>query len=376
VTRAPRLVLAVLLLLTAGCGTASGTPTVRFSPVTLPDGAVPEVISAAGPDLLVGVRRGGPRPGPGVLRLAADGTVTQVPVQPATGYGSTATWYSLTVDGERVLGIGGDRGGAHGNVRWSVWSGSVTGLREQPQAFSTFGGWGAGDLVDGVFTPDGPLVVGSWQSADAGLDVAVWTQTTGTDTWTRADSSGTPLQSTRGALGFLTGATVLPPGVVAVGWQLAHGRNGPDPVVWRSASGDAAWTRTTLPTDGAPGAATAVRCAADTCAVAGRVGDVLALWTLAGDTWTRAAGVPPIPIGDRDPLPAPLAGAGPLTEIVADGPAVKVVRVDGTTTTVRAAEGPTGAAVSTVATGGSTYLLTGAEPEARRLWRTDTAALG
>jgi hypothetical protein len=369
-------VLAVLLLLAAACGTASGTPAVRFAPVALPDGAVPEVIAAAGPDLLIGVRRGGPQPGPGLLRLAADGTVTEVPVQPATGYGSTATWYSLTVDGERLLGIGGDRGGAHGNVRWSVWSGSVTGLREQPQAFSMFGGWGAGDLVDGVFTPDGPLVVGSWQSADAGMDVAVWTQAAGTDTWSRADSTGTPLQSTRGALGFLTDATGLPPGVVAVGWQLARGRSGPDPVVWRSTSGDAAWTRTTLPTDGAPGAAVAVRCAAGSCAVAGRVGGVLALWTLAGDTWTRVAGVPPIPVGDRDPLPAPLAGAGSLTQIVADGPDVKVVSVEGTGAAVRAAEGPRGAAVSTAAAGGSTYLLTGPDPEARTLWRTDTAALG
>jgi hypothetical protein len=68
-----------------------------------------------------------------------------------------------------------------------VWSGSDTGVHEQPQAFSTFSGLGAGDLVDAVLTPAGAALVGSWQSADAGLDIAVWTAEG--DTWSRNDST-------------------------------------------------------------------------------------------------------------------------------------------------------------------------------------------
>ena len=242
-----RIVLTLVVVVASGCSSSPGAgpdvAAVRFIPVDLPGGAVPEVLAAAGQDVLVGVRYDSPAPHPGLLRLGPGETgTTEVPLLPATGYGRTASWYSLTSDGRQVLGVGGDRGGAHGNVRWSVWSGSDTGVHEQPQAFSTFGGWGAGDLIDGVLTPAGPAVVGSWQSADAGLDVAVWTADG--DTWTRTDSAGTPLQSTRQTLGFATDATAFEEGIVVAGWQVTSGKTGPTPVVWRSTGEDTGWTRT------------------------------------------------------------------------------------------------------------------------------------
>ena len=366
--------LVLVLLGASSCAAPSGAPgpaSVRFVAVDLPAGAVPEVLAAAGQDVLVGVRVDDREPR--LFRLGPDAIATDVPAVPATGYGRTATWYSVVSDGHRVLAVGGDRGGAHGNVRWSVWSGSVTGVREQPQAFSTFGGWGAGDLIDGVLAPDAAALVGSWQSSGAGLDLAVWTADG--DTWSRIDSTGTPLASTRESLGFATDATNLGSGIVVAGWQVGGGQRGPAPVVWQSAALTSGWTRTPLPDAGATGAAVAVRCAETACAVAGRVDGNLALWRSTDGTWSRVAGVPPLRVGDTDPLPAPLNPIGPITQVVSDGPVVRIVRMDGSTAAVHTAEGPAGPASAVVEVGGSVYLVAGPDEHTRRLWRADAAAL-
>jgi hypothetical protein len=372
--RLPWVLLGVLVLLAPiACGTPAGVDPVRFVRVDLPGSAVPQVLVASGRELLVGVRHPGPPPRPGIVRLAADGAVAEPTVTPASGYGATASWYSLDVDDRQVVGIGGDRGGAHGNVRWSVWAGSDTGVREQEQAFSTFGGWGAGGMVDSVLTAAGPVLVGSWQSADAGLDVAIWTAEG--DTWTRRDSTGTPLASTRAELGFPLDATALQQGLLVVGWQLAGGTGGTDPVAWRSESTQGPWTRTPLPDAGASGAATAVRCAGATCAVSGRVDGALALWRLTEGRWNRVAGVPEVAVGERAPLPAPLDPGGTLVQIVPDGDRITILRMDGAGATQRPVAGPTGVAAAAVEAGGSLYLLAGPNPEELDLWRADPGAL-
>jgi len=370
------LVLIAAIWVAVACAAApvppTGPPDIAFTPVALPDGAVPEVLAADGDQLLVGVHRAAAPQPPGLVRRSPDGTVTAVPAQAVTGYGRTASWSSLAADGTRILAIGGDRGGAHGNVRWSVWSGSLAGVREQPQAFSTFGGWGAGDLIDGVLTRGSAAVVGTWQSSDAGLDVAVWTADG--DTWSRADSTGTPLASTRASLGFATDATSVGPGIVVVGWQVGGGK-GPSPVVWRSTGPASGWTRTPLPDAGTNGAATSVRCATS-CAVAGRADDVLALWRLTDGTWSRMAGVPTVRVGDADPLPAPLDVDGAVTQVASEGSAVRIVRAEEATVAAHTAEGPVGPATAAVAVGGSVYLLAGPDEQTRRLWRADANTVG
>ena len=95
----------------------------------------------------------------------------------------------MATDGARVIAIGGANGGAHANVRWTTWAGTAAGVVELPQSFYTFGGWGAGDLVEAVVTPSGDALVGSWGGARAGLDTAVWTFAD--RTWTRQDPAGT-----------------------------------------------------------------------------------------------------------------------------------------------------------------------------------------
>ena len=367
----------LLTVLTSGCVGGANAAPIRFEKVALPPGAQPEVLAAVGDAVLIGVRRDSDTTRPGLERLGRDGTITDVPVTAATPYGHTASWYSLTSDGDHVLGIGGDRGGAHGNVRWSVWSGSGRGIAEHAQAFSTFGGWGAGDLVDAVLTPIGPALVGSWQSAGAGLDVAVW-QASG-DTWSRRGSTGTPLESTASALGFPIAATGVDQGILVVGWQFAAGVGGAGqaPVAWRSAAGTDGWTRTPLPGGGSSGAAMAARCPdATTCLVAGRVDGELALWRLVDGGWSRVAGVPVIPVGENDRLPAPLPAAAGVVQLVSDAGQVTIVDIAAGKGTMRPAEGPSGAVVSAVEAGGSVYLLAGPSPDALSLWRADAAALG
>ncbi|MBA3905569.1 MAG: hypothetical protein H0X35_02625, partial [Pseudonocardiales bacterium] len=287
-------------------------------------------------------------------------------------YGRTASWYSLVSDGTHVLGIGGDRGGAHGNVRWSIWTGTSTGVAEHVQAFSTFGGWGAGDLIDGVLTPTGSAVVGSWQSDDAGLDVAVWTPQG--DTWVRRSSTGTPLQSTRATVTFATSATAFEQGVMVAGWQFGTGRGGgQEPVVWQSGPDAAGWSKTVLPDAGAAGTAVSVRCAGASCAVAGRVDGVLALWRLTDRKWSRVAGLPPIPVGDSDRLAAPLDPGGLSAQIVSDQGRVEIITA-GEPTSVRTAAGPTGTVIAAAEVGPSVYVIAG-DPAAPQLWRTDAASL-
>jgi len=356
----------VAALAVVACASAApADPTeLRGVPVALPAGMSPEVLAVSGDALLIGVRREGPSAGPGVLRRAPDGTVTEIPTQPSTGYGRTSSWYVLTADGTQVLGVGGDRGGAHGNVRWSVWTGTAAGVAEHTQAFSTFGGWGARDLVGAVLAPTGPTLVGSWQSDGAGLDVAVWTPNG--DDWVRRSSTGTALASTRATQGFAISATGCAGGVLVTGWQVgAAGHAGQDPVVWRSA-GTGGWVRTPLPDPGSAGTAVASNGDAAGCAVAGRVDGMVALWRLTDERWTRVPQVPPIAVGDRDPLPAPLLVDGHLEQFASDHGALTMLDVDESGVTRHAVAGATGPVTAAVVVGSTAYVLAG---DPVRLWQ-------
>lgn len=371
---AARILVAVMAVVLVLAGCAAPGPTVRstvvpFTKVDLPAGAVPDAIAAAGDDLLVGVRKAG---APGLIRESPAGVSSEIPVAPSSPYGRTAVWSSIAADGHRILAIGGDRGGAHGNVRWSVWTGTDAGVAEHTQAFSTFGGWGAGDLIDAVLLPSGSALVGSWQSDSVGLDVTAWTPSG--DTWMRQNTAGTPLQSTPSALGFATSATDAGSGIVVAGWQFVTGpASGAVPVVWRSAAGISGWTRTLLPEDGTSGAAVTARCWGLACAVSGRVDGRLALWRTAGDAWTRVMGLPPIPIGDQDPVPAPLDIGGQLTQIVPDQGRIEIIHLGPTGPTVDVVAGPQGPVSSAVHIGRQVYLLAGPAGGTRSLWR---AAIG
>jgi hypothetical protein len=347
-----RLTAFLTLVLLTSCASEPAPPTAPFTRVDLPAGAVPVRLAASGDDLVIAVRKGDK---PGLIRHR-HGANTELTLVPATGYGAQALWYSLAATGTEILAIGGKRGGAHGNVRWSVWRGDTT-VAEQPQVFSTFGGLGAGDLVDGVLPTSGPLIVGTWQSASAGSDTALW-KTDGT-TWTRQSSAGTALESTRAALTFPMAAAADGADVVVVGWQFADRRQ--QPVVWTLHDGTASVAP--LPDAGRLGVATSVTCA-DTCAIAGRVDGRLAVWRRAGNAWRRVADVPDVPVGDQDRPPAPVAD----TLVYGDRGTVRIATLGGN---VRDASGPTGVVTAVARVGDTTYVLAGPDNNNQTLWRAD-----
>ncbi len=356
--RAAGLLLAVLLVL-AGCGgdEQTGPAAIRFTEVVLPPGAAPIVLTPVGDTLLVGVRREGAPVVPGLLRLGRDGSLAEIAVRPAGMYGQQALWYSIAADGRRIVALGGRTGGAHGNVRWSVWTGSDAGLTERLQPFSTFGGYGAGDLVDAVLPPGGPALVGSWQNPSVGLDIMVW-QPDG-EYWVRRPSAGTALENKRESLKFPLAAAGLGEGILIAGWELSTGRQ--RPAVWRSSSGASDWTMTRLPDAGRAGVALAVRCTGSACTATGWVDGELAMWHLRGDSWTGVRNVPDVEVAPEAALTAPTDVEGhPTTVLSKDGQVVLAG------SSLRPTDGPTGEVRAVARLGETLYVAAG-----NKLWRTD-----
>ncbi len=254
-------------------------------------------------------------------------------VQAASGYGAEATWSTLHVSADgSIVAVGGARGGAHANVRWSVWRGDVTsGLREQPQEFTVFGGWGAGDQGGIVEAGGIPLLFGSW-GGQAGLDIAVWRPDG--DRWVRQPSEGTDMGSTATRLVSAAGGTGWGPGAVLVGSVLHLGESlRQTPALFRSASADGPWTALDLPgsADASPGSsggspggssggssggaasgganeALSVGCLPQQdCVVAGRVAGRLVLWRVGIDGRTDPIpGLPSLALPERGGVPAVL----------------------------------------------------------------------
>ncbi|MFC0111009.1 hypothetical protein [Kibdelosporangium aridum] len=346
------LLVCLLVAAVAGCGPEVSA----FSRIDL--SGQPVLVTAMGDSLLVGVRRDGQPVVPGLIRIGRDGAVSEIPVRPESPYGMLAKWYAIDSDGTRILAVGGERGGAHANVRWSVWTGTQAGIAEKLQGFSTFGGWGAGELVGAAITPAGPLVIGSWQSAKAGLDIAVWTAQE--DTWTRQDSAGTVLESNRDTLGFANSVTPYKQGILVAGMQLAGGRQ--IPVVWQSSNGNTGWTVTPLPDAGQIAVASGIRCWGSVCGVAGSVDGTLALWRLTDGTWKRVPSLPAIPVKDSDKLAAPIDEN--MTQVLSENGQVKIVRADGDKWTADAVSGPSGTVTSAAKVAGKLYIVAGDQ-----LWR-------
>ncbi|MDQ3402380.1 MAG: hypothetical protein M3548_03170 [Actinomycetota bacterium] len=355
--------LTALLLLTA-CGD-TGPDTVTFAAVDLPDGSSPVTMAVTGDDVVVGVRREGQPTVPGLLHRGADGALNEIPVRAASPYGQLARWVSLSIVDSRVVALGGERGGAHGNVLWSVWGGSLAeGIEEQPQGFSTFGGYGAGDLVGAVQTPEAALLVGSWEGRRVGMDAAVWTPDG--DTWNRRSSAGTALESTPDALAFPTSAAAHRSDVLVAGWELA---GTPVPVVWRLTGGE--WTKTALPDAGSNGAASAIRCQDNECAVSGRVDGKLALWRLTDERWERVGGAPPVEVNDKDKMTAPIWIDGHVTHVYTDDGRGTIAQHRDGNWVVRQMTGPAGTVTDVISVGNSVYVLAGQDENDQTLWRAD-----
>jgi hypothetical protein len=338
-TRGLVLAWAVALLGVAGCtpgggvspsassGAAAGVE-LSWSVVRLPAGVQPLTLTAMGNRLLVGALATGTPPAPRMLILDSAGKASEVRLWPHSGYAFEARWQSVTSDGTRIIAMGAANGGAHFNSRWTTWSGTTAGVQEWPQSFDTFGGWGAGDLVDAVLTSAGNAIVGTWGGAKAGLDGAVWLSSG--PVWTRQDPAGTALQSTPELLVGPRSAVSDGAGILVAGsaLHLAPGSVIQHAALWRSRVLNSAWRRLDLPVPGTSSEAVSARCAGDQCFVAGRVDGSLAMWDLIGNKATRLPGIPAVAVGDSDPLPGPLIIGGHLVQVAAtNGHVITLTRV-------------------------------------------------
>ncbi len=314
-------------------------------------------LTAIGDRLVAGMVGGDGRPSVDVLR---DGRWSSLPVSPVSPYGREARWSSIAAGSDgRLVAVGGARGGAHSNVRWSVWRGSVTtGLIEEEQLFSTFGGWGAGELVGPVVTRQGPLLIGSWESARAGLDVAVWLPDGAT--WLRQSSAGTALESQPDAMLGARSVTPWQSGALISGSVLRLGNGGirKVPSVWRAQSPRSGWTREELPDSGASGEATAATCEGEGCTVVGSVDGHLAIWRLDAAGSRRLGGIPSVAVRESDEIPAPVFVNGTAVVLVTDHDQA------GNSTLIWAGPsgwsrgpGPAGAVVSFAALGATLYAV-------------------
>ncbi len=384
----------VLGLLALGACVSAPSPTPQAQPswtrVALPTGLDPVTVTPLGDRLLVGASSpstdgsatstdgttsstSGTRPA--MVTLTADGVTAAVPLAPHSPYAPEAAWTSVTSDGTRVLAIGGARGGAHANVRWTVWSGTAAGVDELPQDFWVFGGWGAGDLVGAVITPLGEALVGTWGGARAGLDAVAYPRTG--DAFTRQDPAGTALESTPELLVGPRSVTAAGDGIVVSGSaiHLGAGTVAQLAAVWRSSRGPAGWQRVDLPDSGGHSEAASASCQGAHCVVVGHVDGVLARWSLDDDAATRMAAVPRIAVGDNDSMPAPLVVHGHDVQLVADGG--QVVALTREDSGWRRSAGPAGRPVEAALVGERLYVVVaGTAGTPATLWQSDTRTWG
>ena len=303
---------------TGGAPSPQGALPAGWRQVALPDASQPVTLAATDRVLLVGSYAAGrPNPHLWVLDGPSVAGARQVRLTPVSPYAFEARWLAVAVDGDRVLAVGGARGGAHSNVRWTVWSGTTGAVTEQPQPFEVFGGWGAGDLSGAAFVAGVPLVSGGWQSDRVGNDVSLW-RVSGSR-WNRQSSTGTPLGSTAAALNGARSLSASGSGAVLAGsvTDLGAGSVRSVPAVWTASSADGPWTLVRLPATSPLAEAHAARCVAGGCLVVGQDAGRLAVWRVEGRSATRVQ-VPAVALGEHDQLPAPVA-VGDAEVIVAPG---------------------------------------------------------
>ena len=354
------------LLAVAACGgidrPADVPTTLEWSPVALPESMNPRSVAISGSHVLVGgwSTVGGSHPV--LAAVAGDGAARSVPLKPDSPYAKVADLVSLDANGTEVVALGAAHGGAHSNVRWTVWRGTTDGLVEHPQTFETFGGLGAGALTGIVLTADGPVIAGTWSAVSGrGLDAAVWLPKG--DRWVRQPSAGTPLAdndkvqvnpraaAARSQTVIITGSLVTFPGPR----QTAS--------VWTWPSRADEWSVTRLPEAGEFSEGLAARCA-EACWVSGYVDGQVALWQV-------GAGEPV-----RQPLPGGLAvDGGTRTILTAEGrPGVIFSQAGRSMLVVQNETGwstfaaPDGTVRDAIAVGDRVYAILGADPLATRLW--------
>jgi hypothetical protein len=200
--------------------------------------------------------------------------------------------------GDQVVALGAKHGGAHANVRWTVWAGTTQRLDEYPQTFETFGGQSAGGLLDIVTTSDGPAIAGTWAAREGGLDAAIWLPRG--QKWLRQESAGSALANTKD-IQVAPRAAVAAGSVMIISGSVITFGDGAEQraAVWTWPTRSSAWLLQQLPDAGTHSEALSTRCA-EKCWAFGHADGAVALWSFdmadIARTANRDSTLPPMEI--------------------------------------------------------------------------------
>ncbi|MFC7492458.1 MULTISPECIES: hypothetical protein [unclassified Knoellia] len=344
-----------------------------WEPVPLPADLSAVTLTSNDDSVLVGAYGPG-RPRPHLLTGTGSGQWRELGLTPRSGYAFEGRWFQVATRAGRIDAVAGARGGAHGNYRWTTWSGTADSVAEQEQPFGVFGSYGAGDLVGLAYAAGSPVILGAWQSERTGLDIATWTRTG--SRWARQTSTGTPLGSTPQLLVSATAITSAGEGLMLSGsvTRLAPGSVRVDPAVWTSPDADGPWTRIDLPrrqggTDAA--LAHAATCSEHRCLVSGVVGGKLATWEVVGTSATQLDGIPDVVVPESATALAPLLLGDGVLVIAPSDRGSSVLRRSGSRWSVAA--GPVGSPASAVVHGDGVWVVTTDVQGDGTLWRSRVA---
>jgi hypothetical protein len=353
------------VLLAAACTnppspvTPTDGPILAWERVALPGDLSPVTLASDGTTLLVGAQ--GPGRPRAHLLSAGPGGMTEIPLTPHSPYAFEGRWLQVVAHDGRIDAIAGARGGAHGNHRWTTWSGTVAGVTEQEQPFGVFGSYGAGDLAGIAYAGRSPVVLGAWQSDRTGLDIAVWTRDV--DRWSRHPSTDTALGSTKEQLVSAAAITSRGDGLALAGsvTHLGDGSVRVEAALWTSDDRDGPWTRTDLPhvvpgEGTAPVEAQGATCSPRRCLVSGTAGGRFTLWEVSEDTVGQPAGIPDVAVTENAVVLAPVMVGEDVVVVVPSGSGSTVVRRSGGIWSL--GEGPEGRPVATVVHGGELWVVT------------------
>lgn len=343
--------------------------------VDLPAGLTPVTLTTDDTRVFIGAFSTA-RPHPRILVGTDPATLRDVPLTPHSPYAFEGRWFQIIARDGRIDAIAGARGGAHGNYRWTTWSGTSTGVAEQDQPFGVFGSYGAGDLAGMAYAGGSPVILGAWQSDLTGLDISTWTRT-GTR-WARQASTGTALGSTADELVAAHAITSGGDGLVLSGsvTTLEPGSVTVVPAAWTSPDADGPWTRVVL-SYALPGKSStlaeahAATCTPHQCIISGAAGGHFTFWEVGGRTVTNPPGIPDIAVTENATVLAPLTIDGKDLFVVPSNDGTTLLQRSGESWSL--GEGPTGTPASAILHGGEVWVVTTDAQGTGTLWRSRVA---
>jgi hypothetical protein len=310
--------LLLMMIMVASCSDA-GPPAPRettrelsWSRIARPESVVASSLAPASEALLVGGRASSGRGHPVLFAVDAAGNTRPVPLHPTSPYAKVADLVSVAADGTQIVALGARPGGAHANVRWTVWTGSTQRLDEYPQRFETFGGQSAGGLLGIVIGSDGPVIAGTWAANEGGLDAAVWLPDG--RRWLRQESDGTALANTQQIQVNPRAASAAGSAVILSGSVITFGDGAEQrAAIWTWPTRSSAWMLQQLPDAGIHSEALSSRCV-QTCWVSGHADGRLALWSFdlahVAESATRHSTLPSLEINTNGPGPRTVLSGG------------------------------------------------------------------